>query len=199
MQFNNAIIAPLIIAPLRYHFATYTKASNIYWDEDEKKRTIDIGESFDFNKVALQEKPRIIVARGSYGITKTGLTDNLAQQARPYRDTGGRKDYINMLIYNGSASLLVEARNKGTCELVADMASHFIAWTRPLLCDSQGWKEFGLPMTVSDCNMQPDEDPAIVKFQIQIMFPWLREEQWRYQDDGVELKKVLATITPAVG
>ncbi len=195
MQFSNGIITPLIVQPLRYYFSKYTADSNIYWDEDEKKRTIDIGEAFDFNKVPFQEKPRVIVARGPYAMSKVGLTDNLAM-AKSFSTTGGRKDYSNMLLYNGSASALVEARNKGTCELVADMVSHFIAWTRPLLCDSQGWKEFGLPMTVSDCVMQGDEDTGVVKFQIQIQIPWMREEHWRFQDDGMLLKNILMSVTP---
>lgn len=193
MQFYNGIIAPLIIEPLRYHFSTYTRETNLYWDPDEKLRTMDIGESFDFNKVALQEKPRIIVTRGAYSISKVGLTDNLAE-AKPMSQTGGLKDYINMLTYQGSATITIEARNKGTCELLTDMTSHFIAWTRPALCDSQGWKEFGLPMAVSDIAATTDEDPGVVRFQANISIPWMKEEHWRYQNDGVTLKSIISAI-----
>jgi hypothetical protein len=196
MQFYNGLIAPLIIQPLRYFFSKYSAGTNLIWDEDEKKRTIDIGEAYDFNKIALQEKPRIVVTRGAYMINKTGLTDNLAE-AVSFESSRGNKDYKNMVMYVGSASILIEARNKGTCELLADMTSHFIVWTRPVLCDSQGWKEFGLPMQVSDVGFTQDEDPGVPKFQINISIPWLKEEHWSFKTDGVNLKKILMSVTPS--
>ncbi len=194
MQFYSGQIAPLIIQPLRYHFSVYTKdKTNLYWNEDEKLRTLDIGESFDFNKIALQEKPRILVTRGAYSISKVGLTDNLAE-AKSMNVTAGLKDYKNMLMYQGTATVTVEARNKGTCELLTDMVSHFIVWTRPVLCDSQGWKEFGLGMAVSDIMATNDEDPGIPKFQANISIPWIKEEHWRYQNDGIALKNIISKI-----
>lgn len=195
MQFSTGIIAPLIIQPLRYFFSTYTKESNIYWDPDEKKRTMEIGESFDFNKIPIHEKPRVIVTRGEYSLAKVSLSDSLAE-GKPFSETRGLKDYSHFLMYNGVASILIEARNKGTCELLTDMVSHFIAWTRPVLCDSQGFKEFGLPMGVSDCMNAPGEDVDQPKFQVRISIPWTREEHWKMRNDGVELKKVIQTITP---
>jgi hypothetical protein len=195
MQFNNGVIAPLVIQPLRYYFSTYTQSTNLIWNPDEKQRTIDIGESFDFNKVALQEKPRVTVTRGSYSILKTGLTDNLTE-AVSMSETGGKKDYTNMVFYQGDATISIEARNKGSCELLADMVSHFIVWTRPVLCDSQGWKEFGLPMRVSDVAMTMEEDSGVPKFQINISIPWMKEEQWSFRTDGIALRSVLASVTP---
>ena len=195
MQFNNGIIAPLIIQPLRYFFSTYSANTNLIWNSDEKIRTVDIGESFDFNKIALQEKPRVIVSRGSYGISKIGLSDNLSE-ATSFSITGGNKDNINMVFYQGSAIITIEARNKGTCELLADLVSHFIIWTRPVLCDSQGWKEFGLPMSVSDVGMTQDEDPGIPKFQINIGIPWIKEEHWNFKTDGIELKNIITKVVP---
>lgn len=195
MQFNNGLIAPLIIQPLRYFFSNYTKGANFIWDPDEKVRNLDIGESFDYNKVALQEKPRVTVTRGAYTVAKIGLTDNLAE-ARPMGETGGRKDYVNMVMYTGTATVTVEARNKGACEILADMVSHFIIWTRPVICDSQGWKEFGLPLSVSDVAMVQDEDAGVPKFQINMALPWIKEEHWNFQTDGPALRSVLSSVTP---
>lgn len=195
MQFYNGAISPLIVQPLRYFFSTYSTSTNLIWDEDEKKRTIDIGESYDYNKIALQEKPRITVTRGSYSVAKVGLTDNLAE-ATSMSITGGRKDYRNMVLYRGDSTITIEARNKGTCELLADMTSHFIIWTRPVLCDSQGWKEFGLPMAVSDVAMVQDEDPNVPKFQINLSIPWMKEEHWNFKTDGITLKKIIASVVP---
>jgi hypothetical protein len=192
-QFYNAAVAPLIIEPLRYHFSVYTKSTNIFWDPDPNVRTIDIGESFDFNKVPIQEKPRIIVTRGAYIISKTGLSDNLAE-GKPFNITGGIRDYTYFFLYSGTATITVEAKNKGACELITDMASHFIAWTRPILCDSQGWKEFGLNMAISDIMMVTDEDPGVPKFQANISIPWMKEERWNLSNDGVTLKSIISNV-----
>lgn len=196
MEFSNGLITPLIVEPLRYHFSRYPQGSALYWNEDEKLRTLEIGEMFDFNKVPIQEKPRVLVDRGGYSINKVGLTDNLAE-ATPLKTSLGRKDVTNMLMYQGTAVVYVEARNKGTCELLADMVSHFIAWTRPILCDTQGWKEFGLPMSITDCLMLTSETPDVPKYQIQMQIPWIKEEHWRVRDDGVAIKGILTRVTMA--
>lgn len=195
MQFYNGVVAPLIIQPLRYHFTNYTKETNLYWNPDEKLRTIDIGESYDFNKISIQEKPRVVVTRGAYSISKVGITDNLAE-GKSFHQSRGLKDYTNMLLYQGTATITVEAKNKGTCELLTDMVSHFIVWTRPLLCDQLGWKEFGLGMAVSDIAVVMDEDPGVAKFQANISVPWMKEEQWKLRSDGIELKKILLEAIP---
>lgn len=193
MQFYSGIIAPLIIEPLRYHFSNYSQKTGFIWNEDEKLRTVDIGESFDFKKVPFQQKPRIIVTRGAYVIEKVGITDNLAE-AKSMTATGGLKDYINMVLYRGSATVTIETRQKGSCELLLDMVSHFIVWTRPILCDAQGWKEFGLPLAVSDIEATFDEDPGVEKFRANISVPWMKEEHWRYQNDGIILKSIISNI-----
>ena len=193
-MFSIGSISPSIIQPLRYYFSKYTQASNMYWNEDEKLRTLDISEAFDLNKIALGEKPRISVTRGGFSIDKTGVSDNLAE-GKPAALTRGNKDTTNLVLYRGTAVVVVEARNKGTCELLSDMVAHFIVWTRPILCDELGWKEFGLPMMIGDCNLMNDEDVGVPKFQVQIQVPWIREEAWRVQTDGPELRAILHTIT----
>lgn len=195
MQFYNGLVSPLIIEPLRYFFSTNTAGSNMIWDPDEKKRTVDISESYDFHKVALQEKPRILVTRGGYVINKVGITDNLAE-APNFSETGGLKNQINMLMYSGNATITIEAKTKGTCELLTDMVSHFVSWTRPVICDAMGWKEFGLPMAISDVAMMMDEDPGVPKFQSNISIPWACEEHWNVKNSGIVLKNIVSNISP---
>ncbi len=189
MLFSPILIPTLIIEPLRYYFSTYGKGAELYWDKDEKKRTIDVSHINDYYKIPLQEKPRVLVDRGSFQISKTGLSDNLAQQ-KSLKETEGLRDKVNMQIYQGTAIVLVEARNMGTCEILSDMVHHFLTWSRPDICDSQGFKEFAMPMNVSTCSPTDREDTE--KFQIQIQVPWIREEHWRVRDDGPILKKLLA-------
>lgn len=196
-RFSTNSIVPSIIAPLRYYFSTYTGSSNLFWNEDENLRTMDISESYDDNKTPLGEKPRVIVSRGNFDIRKTGLTNNMAQSGtNPIPGAKlGNLDLTNFVIYAGMASVLIEARNKGTCELLSDMVMHFIVWTRPILCDEGCWKEFGLPMNVTDCSYIPNEDPNITKFQVQLSVPWMKEELWSVRDEGPELRAVIQSVT----
>lgn len=192
-MFSIGNITPTITAPLRYYFSKYTKSSNLIWDEDENLRTIDISEAFDLNKTPLGERPRVMVTRGGFSINPVGLSDNLAT-AKAFNTTSGNKDNSNLVFYQGTAIVVIEARNKGTCELLADMVAHFIVWTRPILCDSLEWKEFGLPMMVGDCNLLEDEEQGLSKFQVQIQVPWMKEERWRVRNDGPELKKIIQSV-----
>lgn len=192
MTFSPILISTLIIEPLRYFFGTYGEGSKLIWDADEKKRTVDIGHMFDFNKIPMEERPRIIVDRGGFRTNKVGITDNLAEQSSLIK-TSGLKDRINMQMYSGTANLIIEARQMGTCEMLADMTLHFLAWARPTICSTQGFKEFGGEVLVSPCALTEKENTE--KFQIQMQFPWIREEQWRVRDDGIALKNLLLNIS----
>lgn len=143
----------------------------------------------DYNQVAIQKNPRILVTRGDYQINKVGITDNLAE-ALPSQ-LNGSDDRINMVLISGSAQIIIEARNQGTCELLTDIISHLVTWSRPFLCDTQGFKEFGLPMTVSDCT--PDQEDK-EKFKVVISIPFLMEEKWTVRQEALSLKSFFLSL-----
>ena len=188
MQFSPLLVTSSILEPLRYYFSTYGQSGGLVWDPDEKKRTLEISDIYDFNKIAFQERPRLLVNRGSYSINKVGLSDNLAEGITLAEGRGLRKD-TNMLLYTGTASLIIEARNKGTCELLTDMATHFIAWSRGPICDSQGFKNFGDTLSVSACEATQDQDDST--FQVTVQIPYIKEEHWVMRDDGILLKSYM--------
>lgn len=188
MQFSPLLVTSSILEPLRYYFSTYGQSGGFLWDPDEKKRTLEISDIYDFNKIAFQERPRLLVNRGSYSINKVGLSDNLAEGITLAEGKGLRKD-TNMLMYTGTASLIIEARNKGTCELLTDMATHFIAWSRGPICDSQGFKNFGDTLSVSACEATQDQDDST--FQVTVQIPYIKEEHWVMRDDGILLKNYM--------
>jgi len=72
------------------------------------------------------------------------------------------------------------------------MVSHFIVWARPLLCDTQGFKEFGLPMRVGECQSTKEN---IEKFKVVIEIPYLMEECWQVDQDALKLKGIFADVT----
>jgi len=189
-SFSPLLVSKLIIEPLRYFFSNYTKDYDLVWDSDEKVRTIEVDHLNNFHKIAIQKNPRVLIGRGDYQINKVGITDNLAE-ALP-ATLNGSDDRINMVLVSGSAQIVIEARNQGTCDLISDMVSHFIIWSRPFLCDTQGFKEFGLPMVVSDCT--PDQEDK-EKFKVVISIPYLMEEKWTIRQEALSLKSFFISMT----
>ncbi len=191
MRFSPLLVSSLIVKPLRYFFTNYAKQAELVWDEDPKISTIEIGTVNDFNGIKIESKPRILVGRGTYQIGKSGLTDNLAE-SKGVKELFGQSDRINMVYITGSIQVIIEAKNEGTCELIADMVSHFLIWSRPLLCDTQGFNELGMPMMVSDCT--PDSE-ATEKFKVTISIPYTMEEDWRVRQDALKLKGFFTNLT----
>lgn len=176
--------------PLKVFFNEYGDRLGFKWDEDEKKRTLDIGRVYDFNNIALEEKPRILVSRGTYRIAKTSLTDNMAKSVNKDWQVG-LDSRENLVFIDGTANVRVEARNVGTCEILTDMVSHFIVWTRPLICDYQGFKQFGLDSTVTE--PRPDIENK-EKFIVDISVPYYLEERWKVDQTGIVIKNIIAKI-----
>ena len=189
-SFSPLTVSRLILEPIRYFFSNYSKDYDLVWDEDEKKRTIEIDFSNKFNEVSIQKSPRIIVSRGDYSIQKTSLTDNMATSSLP--DTKGLDNRVNLVFITGQAQIIIEARNQGTCDLIADMVSHLIVWSRPLICDTQGFKEFGLPMQVSDSAVDKEDRE---KFRVTISVPFMMEERWTVNQDALKLKGFFISLT----
>ena len=186
---ETGFLVPLVLNPLKYYFSHYTEGTNFVWDKDEKVRTLNIIESFDFNATPLQEKSRIIVDRSALLVQKIGLNDNLAEAER-FFNTGGKKNNVYFLLYRGAITIRVDARTKGACEVLANLVTRFIIWTRPLLCNGQGFKEFGLPLSVSDVIVTEEEAAGIPLFQILINVPIIKEELWELNNDGIILKNI---------
>lgn len=189
--FSPAFLSALIIEPLRYLYANYSP-EELTWSPDEKTSMIEIDTINNFNKKPIQAKPRILLGRGQYSINPTGLTDNLAQSPDS-RTLLGLKKNTNFFLIQGVSQILIEARNEGTCEKLVDITTHFLSWMTPIISDYQGFKMFGLPMSVSSCTLGR-EDTEI--FQCTINLPWAKEEMWKVENDGVDLKNFLLTISP---
>jgi hypothetical protein len=193
---SNTIFSPvnldaLILLPLRYFFSTNTSPSTFYWDPDEKKRTLELDYMNNLHKIPFNERPRVLVDRGSYTIPKMSITDNMAV-AKTMDQTFGLTDLENMVIYQGQASVTIEATQKGSCEILTDMVQHFLLWTRPYLCNTQGFKDFGLPMTVSECELDA-EDEGKEKFRVVITLPYIKEERWKVRNDSIKIKNFVTT------
>ena len=188
--FSPFHLTRLVVEPLRYFFANYV-GPEYQWDPDDRISKIDITSVNNFNLTAIQINPRILVDRGTYEIVKTGVTDNLAFSKSLVENRGLTKR-TNIVQIRGQMSIIIEARNEGSVEILTDMVSHFLVWTRPMICDSQGFNDFGLPMTVSNPSVAKED---IEKFTVTISFPYFAEEDWTTSNDAVTLRGYFYSAT----
>jgi len=185
MRFSPALISSILIYPLRVFFSNYA-GPDLKFDIDPKNSKIEIDSLNNLNKEAIQPKPRILVNRGTYTVDRVGMSNNLAEGKSPI-ETKGLKDSVNMVMITGQAQIMIEARHEGTMELITDMVSHFIVWSRPAICNTQGFKEFAMPLSVSDPRLSK-EDREI--FQTVIMVPYIMEEHWKVNDDAIKINNI---------
>lgn len=189
MNFSIGYVATLLVKALRLFFTEVGGTVNLTWDSTPSKRTLDIRETYDAATEGVQELPRVLVSRGQVTVNKTGLNDNFASETS-FKDRKGDVDLTRLAIFSGSATILVEAATKGSCEMIADMVTHFFAWCWPELCATYGWKVLGMPLTVGECTVTTQETPNVSKFSIQIDIPWMVEERWSVKTLSPLLKKV---------
>lgn len=119
-----------------------------------------------------------------------GVSDNLAE-SNGIKMNYGKSERINSCRVNGAIQIIIETGQEGSCELITDMVSHFIAFTRGILTTSQGFLKFGLPMSVSAC--EPDKED-IEKFKVMLTVPYVYEDHWQVTFDAVKYKSMYLTI-----
>ena len=190
MIVSSSYLATAIIRPLRYLFKNYA-TEDLKWSPDEFESKIEIDSINNFHKQAIQALPRVLVSRGGFTVTSLGLADSLAESDGPYHLFGLTNDTKAVLI-TGQAQILIQSRNEGTCEKVTEMVQHFLTWTSPYLCNSEGFKTFAFPLQVSPCT--PNKDDTEV-FEVSIGIPWVKEELWRVCNDAVKLKGILTDLS----
>ncbi len=191
MRFSPVLLGTLILEPLKYFFSQGPKVDNgLFWNADEKISNMEIGTVNDFHRIPIQKKPRILVNRGNYMITKSGLTDNLTM-APGIVASGGAMDKQNMVWVNGMAQIIIEAAQEGTCELMVDMVTHFIAATRPIIMNTLDFNDFGLDMQISSCEVEREDTE---KFKVTINIPYRFEDHWQVKFDSIKFKTMYLTL-----
>lgn len=183
------LVGKMILEPIRDFFRNGAPEP-FRWDPDAKKSKIDISMVNDAHKEEVDHGMQILVDRGGFRIDKTGISDNLADQ-QSFHVSKGSMYRENLLLCRGDALVIVKARNEGNTEVLTDMVMHVLLWSRPHICDILGFKEFALPMTVS----QPTPGKVDTEmFQVQISIPYILEERWFQQNEGLRIRDVLMTM-----
>ena len=189
MNFSPAYISSLIVHPLRYLYGRYAE-SEITWNEDPKISSIEIDTINNFNKIAIQAKPRILVSRGEYSIRPMGISDNMAESSSS-RDSGPKIDR-RFLMVSGVSQILIEAANEGTCERLVEKTENFLAMSGPAIANYHGFKQFATPLSVSSCTPGREE---VEIFSCTINVPWVKELSFQVVEDGLEFKNFIISIT----
>ena len=166
--------------------------TDLKWDPNPEISLIEIASINDFNLIKIEAKPRILISRGGYVRSRAGISDNLAS-GKSASQTFGLKDNTYLNHVSGTIQVLIEARNEGTVERVTDLTEHFLSWSSPLVCDTQGFNTFGKDISISPCT--PNKEDTEI-FQVSLGIPWMKEERWSLKTDGVKLKQFLLTISP---
>lgn len=183
-------IGQLILEPIKYFFKNYAPAAHLSWDPDPKKSKIDISLVNDANKENIDHDMQILVDRGTIQVSKTGLSDNMAIQETAEL-TKGLNQRTNFLIYSGQAQIIIKARTEGNAEILADIVMHVLQWSRPHICDTLGFKDFALPMTISNTELTKTD---VEVFQISISVPYVLEELWESSNDALKLRQFFLSL-----
>lgn len=189
MNFSATYLGFKLVDPLRRFFAAYG-GKDFSWNDDPKLSGIEIDTINNFHKVNIQAKPRVLISRGGFSIKGSGLTDSMSE-SRSYWETKGLRSEEYLVFIDGQIQILVEARQEGTCEVVADSVVHFLNWSSSFMCDYYGFKHFGNQISVSPCTPFKED---IEGFQCSIGIPWTREESWKISTDGIKIKDILLSL-----
>ncbi len=191
----------LLRNPLIYFFQNYPigKNNNLQYDPDETKSQLLITSIDNYYEVKANEKPRILIDRGAYSTRTLGIDNSMVNSEGPYVNRGNN-DASYMIMYEGTSSIKIQARNQGTCDLLTDAVSHFYLWSAPLLAGSNGYKTFGQPgITVS--SLAPTDTAQVgdspTTFEVVIGIPWSHEELYMYSQDGVIMKNCFLSVNGA--
>lgn len=185
--FNPPMVTSVVRDTLRFLFETGAP-DRLKYNSDPKKSTVAIDSSFDDNQEdPAMKRPKVTVNRGPYNLSAVGITDSLTDTTFSTTDGHVRKDsYLNMV--SGNCSIRITAHNLGTCEELAYLVSTFLVWSRPLLCNTLGFKNIASPLSSSPIMLDKDDR---TKYVIEINVPYVTEMRWSSEELGVKLKGFL--------
>lgn len=191
-KFHPLLVTEIIIRTLKYCFGQMTNP-NYKWDPDPVISAVDIQRVNDTQPKkdtdspeagnAVQKKPRILVGRGSYQIGKTGLNQSMTE-GLPTHIAKGADKTKHMHLVQGSFSIIIEAHNEGTVEMLTDMVSTFISWSSVHICNTHGFNEFGMPLYIGEAALDKEDTE---KFKVVINSGYIMETHYVIRKDGFKL------------
>jgi hypothetical protein len=171
-----------------YEFA----GSNYAWSSDPKESKITIGTVSDVNsKAHIQAFPRVLIQRGASMCRVQFIADSLDVRRDGGPSKGGTD--IHRQDVEGSINLIIEARNEGTCEEIAEFIRKFLVWSKPLIEKTFQFQSFGSIVQIGMCEMDLEDTE---KFKISINVPYIVEDRWIRSTDLTRLNHIFRDLVP---
>lgn len=186
-MFGPLQVTTFIRDMLRDLFLEYGDADFV-WSPDVRLSKITIGTINDINsEERKQQFPRILVQRGPTFLQTQFIGGNFARTngGTVGISTGDVETYRQDI--TGSLTILIETRQEGTCESLAEYVRKFICWSRKYIESQFGFNRFGNQMQISQCDMDLEDTE---RFKISINIPYIIEEKWETSGNLTRLNHV---------
>lgn len=187
--FNPPMVASCLRDSLRFLFST-AAPDRLKYSSDPKQSAIAVDLAFDpLTSEDIDKRPKVIINRGAYQAAPIGLTDSMSRGDMVNPLEMGQtlqRSYMNTVA--GNCSIKVVAWNMGTCEELAYLVMTFLCWSRPMLCNTLGFKNIAAPVSSSPLMLDKDDKE---KYIIEVSVPYITEMQWMDKDIGAKLKGFL--------
>lgn len=193
MRFSALTLKRLLVSSLREFFASEGVPEQFRYSSELNESKIEISSINDFHKINLQVKPRIMLDRGVYTVSSSGLNDGL-YESQGHMNNLGATNRTNTSFITGNSSFVIDSRQEGTCELLTDIIAHFLVWSRPFVCNALGLRSFGNPISISPCSPMREETEI---FRCAVSFQYIADEYWINTRDSVILKDVFQKVIQA--
>lgn len=190
MMYTPLHVVTFIRDALQAMFAEYG-GENFAWNSDRKQSKIDIGTVNDLHKDSDRHKTaRVLVQRGAAMTQTLSLSDNLNETINGGIARGGSRNHRQDI--QGTINIIVEARQEGTCEEVAEFTRRFICWSKPYIEKQFGFQAFAKQLSVSECMMDREDTE---KFKITINIPFIVEDHWQVSGDLIKINHIFNQLT----
>lgn len=184
-KFHPLLVTEALVRTLKFCFGQMPNP-NYRWEPDPVLSRLHIGrvnETLPSEEDATQRKPRILVNRGTYTISESGLNQSLTEGVSPHIAKGDERTK-HMNIIQGNFSIIIEAQQEGTAEMLVDMVSSFLTWSSVHICNTHGFNKFGFPMYVGEVALDKEDTE---KFKVVINSGYLMETHYKIWKDGYKL------------
>lgn len=190
MEYNPLYLVSYIRDMFQAMFFEYG-GSKYAWDPDPKASKIRVGTVNDVHDDArTQMSPRILVQRGGCQMGSQFINNNHQNTiGGGLQRPGGQEEYRQDI--QGVINIIIETRQEGSCEEVAEIVRKFLCWCKPYIESQFGFQAFGKQINVSECNMDTEDTE---KFKINISIPYIVEDRWRITGNLTRLNHIFQEL-----
>lgn len=186
-HFNPLKVSRSILIPIRALFTHYAP-DHLKYNKDPSETKILIDTANNFHGVKIETQPRILINRGAYMVASRSIDEDLAVSKSAF-ETKGLLDKKSLSFIQGQATITIEARDEGVCELITNMVSSYLHMASHLIAREYGFTSFARPMNVGSCAPFQDAEQD-TSFRVVITLPYETQDMWRIRQDAIKIKEI---------